>query len=521
MKKLYYGAKFLTLSDNGYAEAMLVDGDKIAAIGSYEDVARVSGECEHEDLGGVTVMPGFIDAHGHFPNVAADFAHASFRGVRSIEEMKERIAAHIKNNAVPDGSWIVAKGYDENLLPGHAHPSIAELDDMSPDNPLYVSHTSGHAGLYNSAALKLLGVDDDTPSPDGNIVKKNGKLTGYMLEGANSRLCAKIPPVSNEILARNCIKAQEKYASYGITTVQDGYATKRIFSILNDLSKQGLLKLDVIGYAPAKFYTEVARWFSEQDMAKNIRLGGIKSFIDGSPQLRTAFLRTPYLNSDDCGSPVRTYESLVDVMRLSSQSRAQAIIHSNGDMAIEWFLNALEEVSAEDPSVKELRPVIIHGQLMGLDQLPRAKELGAIVSFFVAHTYHFADAHIRNLGIDRARLISPTRSALKEGVIFTFHQDPPVIEQDMFETVWCAANRITRDGVSLSGEEIDVIDAIRAVTVSAAYQYGEEDIKGSLETGKLADFIVIDRDPLEIPKEELRDVKILRTYKNGELIFNA
>ena len=154
-----------------------------------------------------------------------------------------------------------------------------------------------------------------------------------------------------------------------------------------------------------------------------------------------------------------------------------------------------------------------------VDEIRAAAELGVVVSFFVAHTYHFADAHVRNLGKERGYKVSPTRSALKNGVIFTFHQDAPVIEPDMLETVWCASNRITRDGIYLEGEEISVLDALRAVTVNAAYQYFEEEKKGSIEVGKAADFVILDKNPLEIPKEDIRDITVLETYKYGECIY--
>ena len=139
--------------------------------------------------------------------------------------------------------------------------------------------------------------------------------------------------------------------------------------------------------------------------------------------------------------------------------------------------------------------------------------------FFVAHTYHFADTHLRNLGEERGYRVSPTQSALKNGVYFTFHQDAPVIEPNMLETVWCAVNRITRNGVHLAGEEISVLDALRAVTINAAYQYFEEDTKGTIESGKVADFVVLEQDPLTVPKEKIRDIQVLQTYKNGECIY--
>ena len=527
MKQLYFGAKILTLAEPLYAEAVLVEDGKIIDIGK---LCELRSKCKPDepiqeiDLGGGVLMPSFIDAHGHFISVAANFAYPILRGARSYDEIKTRITDFIRENEIEAGKWIVAKSYDENLLPNAVHPTLAELDAICPENPLYISHTSGHAGLYNSRALELIGITPSTPVGTGEIaVDANGRMTGYMSEGANTFCSSKIPPLDVDTLTKNVLPAQNKYASYGITTVQDGFLGKRALDIYLELTKKDVLKLDVIGFAPLKTYDSLCEYLAGVEHDDRVKIGGIKGFIDGSPQLRTAFVRKPYLNSDekDCGAPVRDFDFICELMKTAAEENAQPIIHANGDMAIEWFLNALEKAAETHPNIKELRPVIIHGQLMGADQLPRARELGAVVSFYVAHTYHFADAHIRNLGIERAKKISPTRSALKEGVHFTFHQDAPVIEPDMIETLWCATNRISRDGVHLEGEEISVLDAIRAVTVEAAYQYGEEDIKGTIEAGKLADFVLLDRDPLSTPKEDLRDVKILRTFKRGECIFEA
>ena len=525
MKKLYFGAKILTLKEPMFAEAVLVEDGRIIAVGERSALLETSNEpIEEIDLGGGVLMPSFIDAHGHFISVVANYAHPDLRGARSIDEIGSIITDHIRKNNVEKGKWIVAKSYDENLLPEAKHPTLAELDRICPDNPLYISHTTGHAGLYNSAALELIGITPDTPVGTGEIaVDAKGRMTGYMSEGANNYCNAKIPPIDTAVLLKHVTDAQKKYASYGITTVQDGFLGRRALDVYLETTKKGELKLDVIGYSPIKNYDALCAYLESAEHDDRVKIGGIKSFIDGSPQLRTAFVREAYLGSDgkDFGAPVRDFDFICDLVRTAAEKNAQPIIHSNGDMAVEWFLQAVEKTAQTHPQIKELRPVIIHAQLMGTDQLPRAKALGAVVSFYVAHTYHFADAHIRNLGLERAKKISPARSALDEGLHFTFHQDAPVIEPDMIETLWCAANRITRDGVHLEGEEISVLDAIRAVTIEAAYQYGEENIKGSIEAGKLADFVLLDRDPLEIRKEDLRDVKILRTFKRGECIYEA
>ena len=197
----------------------------------------------------------------------------------------------------------------------------------------------------------------------------------------------------------------------------------------------------------------------------------------------------------------------------------QLLAHCNGDRAAQQYLDALERAAEEGKCPP--RPVMIHAQLLGRDQLERVKKLGVIPSFFVAHVYHWGDVHVKNFGLERAEHISPAGSALSQNIPFTFHQDAPVIKPDMLETVWCAANRITRQGVVLGAKEaVSVQQALRAVTETAAYQYFREGQIGTIEPGKQADFVLLDRDPLETPRQALRDIQVLETYKGGQQIWS-
>ena len=233
-------------------------------------------------------------------------------------------------------------------------------------------------------------------------------------------------------------------------------------------------------------------------------------------------MRTPYQGDDPdyCGYGTMTDEAVKNAFRMAEDQHTQIIAHCNGDGASEQFLRCMEAVSREYPNLKDLRPVIIHGQLLGLDQLPKVKALGAMVSFFVAHVYHWGDVHIRNFSLERACQISPAHSAMEAGIPITFHQDAPVIEPDMLETLWCAVNRKTAEGVVLGSQErLTVTEALKAITVNAAYQYSEEDKRGSIEAGKVSDFVILDRDPLSVSPDQLRELQVLETYKSGKLIY--
>ncbi|MEG1304259.1 MAG: amidohydrolase family protein, partial [Oscillospiraceae bacterium] len=248
----------------------------------------------------------------------------------------------------------------------------------------------------------------------------------------------------------------------------------------------------------------------------------LKIFLDGSPQARTAWMLKPYAGGDAtyCGYGTMSDEDLMEALEYAASHKIQILAHCNGDAAAKQFISAVDRVSKTYPEITSQRPVIIHAQLIGTDMLSDVKRLGIMLSFFVAHVYHWGDIHIENFTRQRASQISPANSALQHGVAITFHQDTPVIEPDMLETVWCAVNRMTKGNELLGADErISVIEALKAVTINAAFQYFEEDEKGSLRAGKRADLVILDKNPLKVPPEEIRDIKVIATVKDGEFIY--
>ncbi len=522
MKKLFYGGKILTMAEPMYAEAVLVENGMILALGTEERLRIIAQDCEEIDLHGATLMPGFIDAHSHFFQVATSMLQLSISGAKTTEEIASKIQEFITNSGVQPGQWVNVRDYDNNLMPDLKNPTLAQLDAFAPNNPLVIYHKSGHMGLMNSAALELLGITVNTPSPDGGRIEVvEGKLTGYLEENAFIESIKKIPLPGVDDLVNAFVLAQDKYASYGITTIQDGMVVQEMLPLYQLLIQKKLLKLDVMIYPSLEAYDSAVQMLHNMPPQTHVHVGGVKIFLDGSPQGRTAWMRQPYQGDDNyCGYGTLTDDAVIASFEQAAKLKAQLIGHCNGDMAAEQFLRCLEVAEKKYPQLNELRPVIIHGQLIGRDQLPRVQQLGAMISFFVAHVYHWGDVHLRNFGEDRAAHISPTHSALDSGVLFTFHQDAPVIEPDMLETVWCAVNRQTKNGVHLGpDEQISTLDALRAITVNGAYQYFQEDVKGSIAPGKRADFVVLDADPLETENSKLKDIRILKTYKNGECIY--
>ena len=387
---------------------------------------------------------------------------------------------------------------------------------------MIIHHKSGHMGLMNSLALERLGIRPDTPALEGGKIQtRDGRLTGYLEENAFFAYLKQIPSPDQSALLEAFKKAQKKYAAHGITTIQDGMVVEEMLPLYRMLLEKKLLKLDLVAYPSPDCYERAMEEFGSLPPWAHLKIGGIKIFLDGSPQGRTAWMRTPYAGEREYrGYGTLSDAQVLEAMELAWAKRTQLLCHCNGDEAAEQFLRCLGQAEKKHPELAQLRPVLIHGQLLGLDQLERVKRLGAVVSFFVAHVYHWGDTHIRNFGLERAAKISPVRSALQWGIPVTFHQDAPVIQPDMLETVWCAANRVTRQGVPLGAEEcVPVSEALKAVTAGSAYQYFREERIGTIEPGKRADFVLLSKDPLEVPREQVREIQVLATYKAGEKIW--
>lgn len=524
MKKVFYNGRIITLEGNESVESVFIENGKINEIGNYEDIIKKYSEVEKINLEGKTLIPAFLDPHSHFSGAASALLQVPLEEAVSIDEVLEKLSDFVKSDNLQENKWVIGKGYDHNNFVEKAHPTCEDLDKVSTKVPIVIQHKSGHAGVFNSKALELLGVTVDTVSPEGGLIgKKDNKLTGYMEETAFMKYMKEAAmPDANELF-NAYIKVQEKYLSHGIATVQEGMMVSQMIPLYEALINNNMLKVDLVGYSEVSSAEKLFSKFKDSIMKynKNFKLGGYKIFLDGSPQARTAWMLTPYLGEDTYyGYGTMKYEDVYNAIKEATKNNVQILAHCNGDAAAQQFIDAIKKVQEDGYDVKSLRPVMIHSQLLRIEQLEDVKKLGIIPSFFVAHVYHWGDVHINNFGFERASKISPTASALENGITFTFHQDSPVIEPNMMETIHCAVNRKTKSGVLLGeNERISVIEALKAVTINAAYQYFEEDKKGSIKVGKNADFVILDKNPLEVPIEHLKDIKILETIKDGVTIY--
>lgn len=508
MQTVFLNGEIITLGGTVNPQAVLVEDGIIKYVGSTKDMGKEWELAQRIDLKGRTLMPAFIDTHSHISAYANGLLQVSLKECHTFDEIIQAIKDYASKNNIKKGQWISANAYDHNNLIEKKHPTKELLDMYFPDMPVMLQHKSGHMGVMNFAALKKLNIIDDS--------------NGYLEENAFINAAKKIPMPEEARLCEAYKKAQIHYASYGITTAQEGMMIGQMLPLYEKLLERGDIFLDVVGYpqiAESKMFYET---LGENKLFynKNFRLGGYKIILDGSPQGRTAWMRTSYRGEkSEFGVSTMNDEEVTKAIDMAVANERQILVHCNGDAAAQQFLSCASKIRNRE-ALKKIRPVMIHAQLLDADQLDLVRKLGIIPSFFVAHCYHWGDVHIENFGIDRAKRISIAKTALDKGIIYTFHQDTPVIEPDMLETIWCATNRITKNGVILGKEEqIPVIEAIKAVTINAAYQYGEENIKGSIEVGKFADFVVLEENPLRVNKEKIKEISVLKTYKRGRRIF--
>jgi len=520
---LYFGGSIITCDKNDPAvEAVLIENGKILEVGNKEDLQRFYPMAKLFDLQGKCLLPGFIDGHSHLSGVGAAFRKCDLTGAESFDEILDRITKFRLEKNLVHGEVIISRGYDNNLLREKTHPDRFVLDRLNVDNPILCYHISGHMLACNSAALLRAKVTRDFVSPDGGFCGRdeNGDLSGYFEEKAKVAVQPLISAFSPEEFKEDILAAMDYYAAFGYTTVQDGSSTTtEKYLVYKELAEQDLLKLDVelyLSYGTAKELSE--KGF--QKSIGRLRIGGIKFFLDGSPQAKTAWLSKPYEGERSyAGYPTMSDDEVYEILSFAIDHDLQPIAHCNGDAASEQFLSQWEKAILAKGKGKELRPIMIHAQTVRKDQLVRMKKCGMMASFFIGHCHYWGDTHLKNLG-DRAYSISPAGTALSLNVPFSFHQDSPVTAPNMLHSIHCAVNRKTKNGVALSeNEKIDVSDALFAATSGGAYGYFDEHRKGVIRKGALADFVILNENPEKVPAETIQDIQVLETVKEGITVY--
>lgn len=534
---LYANGIVVTMDDaQPIAEAVAVRDGRILAVGPRKSVSVHAGETTRVvDLGGKTLLPGFVDSHGHAYMIGLQATTANLLpppdgGVENVEDLVEALQdwkAH-HSQAIETVGWIVGFGYDDAQL--DRYPTRHDLDRVSEDVPILIIHQSGHLGVANSKALEVADVNADTPDPEGGVYRRepgsrepNGICEEYAFFHVMGQLTQSFDDSTNDLLVA---EGTRLLASYGYTTAQEGRGIPSGLEALERVARRGGLAIDIVAYPDILMEANAPFIHPSLEYEGRYRVGGVKLTIDGSPQGKTAWLTRPYHVAPEGHSDAYTgYAAIDEQTTFDAIDKAfangwQVICHANGDAAADRLIAAVRRAQRNHPGV-DTRPVLIHGQVLRRDQVQALDELGIFPSLFPMHTYYWGDWHRDSvLGPERAENISPTGWVLERGMRFASHHDAPVALPDSMRVLSATVTRRTRSGDILGpGHRVPVDTALRALTLWPAWQHFEEDHKGSIEVGKLADFVVLSANPLEAADHELAGLKVLKTIKEDSVIY--
>lgn len=536
---IYRNGAILTMAGESpaYVEALAVRDGKIAFAGSEETALKMKSEGTRViDLRGKALLPGFIDSHGHYinsllvANQARLYPPPSGPG-RDVPAIIAELRKFARERKIPRGELIIGYGYDDSVMPDGRLLNRDDLDEAFPDNPVRVDHVSMHGGVLNSLALRKYGVSAETRTPPGGvIVRKPGteEPWGLIMETAFLPVFEQTEPMTAQQEIEWTRAGQMLYAETGVTTAHEGATHLPQIRTMRRATEAGANIIDVVAYP---FITDLDNILAEIPVSQwgaydnHFKIGGVKITLDGSPQGRTAFFTTPYLTGgpggekDWSGEPTFPRDLANQFVKKAYDLNVPLIVHTNGDAAIDMFLDAYEYARDGDYS-RPWNVTTIHTQFMRADHIPKFVKYDIRPSFYTLHTFYFADTHIANRGRKQGSYISPMRDAIDAGLRPTNHTDFVVAPLDQMFMLWSAVNRISRAGDVIGPDQrVTPYEGLKAMTEWAAEQYGEEAIKGTLEAGKLADLVILDRDPLEVEPMAIRDIRVVETIKAGKTIY--
>ena len=534
---IFFGGTVLTVdAANSVAEAVLVDGGRIVGVDSLADIeAAASPNAERHNLGGKTMIPGFIDPHGHFPDSGflalhrADLSGPPIGGCRNLEDVFERLRK--KAAETPAGDWVVGSMFEPSGLDENRFPTRDELDRVSAEHPIWVVHVSGHAGVANSRAIAFRGIDRNSPDPPGGRFGRDpdsGELDG-LLEGmaAMGELGDSEFQITYDRFRSAFAVSAAEYLSQGVTMAQNAWATRTLLGYFGRIAQGDDPEMDVMvlpaGYLEPRL-SDGELGLPLPPAGSRIVLGPRKLFGDGSFHLQTACLTEPYykpLNGDPnyrCELAV-SREEMVERIGELHRLGYQCHIHANGDATADLMLDAIEDVLRADPR-DDHRHTFIHAQTLRQDQLDRMACMGVSVSFFPAHLYYWGDFHRDvSLGPDRVGNMCPTRWAAERGIRFTIHNDAQVTPTLPLHLMWCAVTRQSVTGTTIGPEQaLTPVEALRAHTIDAAWQVFQEAERGSIEVGKRADFAILSASPLD-DSADIWNIAVDETIVMGEVAY--
>ena len=537
--RIWSGGPILTMNDAAMrAEAVAEKDGRIIAVGGRDDVMKSRGPGTRMiDLGGRALLPGFVDAHGHvamggLQAIAANLLpppDGEGRDIASLQKiLRDWMAAN--QDAIRRFNLVVGFGYDNAQLKEQRHPTRDDLDAVSTDVPILIVHQSGHLGALNSKALDIMGYDARSKDPEGGVIRRRAGGTepdGVLEETAFIAAAGNlIGQVGREGMAAFVRAGSELWARFGYTTAQEGRAVPAIVEVVRSVGAAGDLKIDVAVYVDVLVDREFVLANRSAAYRDHVRVAGAKLTIDGSPQGFTAWRDRPYYRPTGsyppgyAGYAAAPSAKVIDAIDWAYAHDVQILTHANGEAASDLLIAALDAAARKHGS-GDRRPVLIHGQFLREDQADSYRRLGVIPSLFPMHTFYWGDLHRdESVGPVLADDISPTGWMVQRGMRFTTHHDAPVAFPDSMRVLDATVTRRSRSGDIIGpAQRVDVITALKAMTIWPAYQHFEEADKGSIEVGKLADFVILSQDPTVVDPETLDRIRVTETVKEGATIF--
>jgi len=515
-----------TSTDTGSAadgKIIAIDDGKIIFTGQ-ELPAHISSP-KVINLKGQFVMPGFMDNHVHFMEGGAALASVDLRETKTPKDFTQKIIDYAQNR--PKERWILNGNWDHTLWGGEL-PHRNWIDAGTKNHPVYVIRTDGHMALANTAALKIAGITDDTPDPEGGVIMRDekGEPTGILKGNALNLVLSVIPAPSDEELMEQFTVAQNQALSLGLTKIHavTAYPTETtMLDIFQLAHKNGLMKIRAQVSTPIEVWSEMEKEILANGRGDNqLKWGGVKGFIDGSLGARTAWMYEPYDDDpDNSGLPLNDPDQLSGWMQSADKAGIELSIHALGDKGIDTVIKSLNAIAGPDIAARRYR--IEHFQHPTKDAIRALAQAGIIASMQPYHAIDDGRWAEERIGAERLATTYAFRSILDAGGILTFGSDWPVAPLSPIEGVYAAVTRQTLDGLNPQGwiveQKISVEDALRAYTSANAYAFREDAISGTLEIGKQADFVILSHDPRQVIPEEIRDIKVLQTIIDGKVVF--
>ena len=533
-KTAFVNGKIFTVNEKQpYAEAVVTEGKKILFVGSNNDAKKYySSDTKIVDLKGKLMIPGFIDSHTHFISGGFYLTGLDLNPAKSRAEFISLLKDYIKEK---EGRWITGGNWDHENWEVKELPTKEMIDPFTKNNPVFVRRYDGHMGLANSVALKLAGINKDTPSPDGGLIVKDtntGEPTGILKDNAMDLISSIIPPHTDKEYVEAATAALNEAKRYGVTSIEDmSYTTDESFqrqlNTYQTLEKENKLTIRVSTRMPINTYKKLIDAGIQYNLGGDkIQLGSLKAYADGSLGSSSAWFFDHYVQEPtNYGLPndIFTNGNFENWAMDADKNKLQLCVHAIGDKGVATTLDVFEKIEKENP-VWDRRFHIEHSQHLRKQDIPRFAELGVIASVQPTHLMEDGNWAEKRIGKERLKYMHPYNSFIKAGVKVVFGTDFPVANLNPLWGIYMAVTRRTSDGKNPNGlepqEKISVEEAIKCYTLNSAYAEFQENIKGSIEAGKLADMVVLQDDILTMDPVEIKDVKVYMTIFDGKMIYN-